>query len=158
MSHEELSIYRGVMVVGVDGSPSSIAAFHWAAKHASALHMSIKAVCAWNTINFATEMISVGFGSSGFTDATNPEAIAKRILEASAQELFATNRPLDLELSAVERSASEVLLDASKAAQMLVLGSRGHGSFVDLILGSVSDNCCAKAKCPVFIVHAEQNS
>ena len=153
MSHEELVVRQGIMVVGVDGSPSSMAAFHWAGKNALALNLRIKAICAWNTINFAAEMISIGFGSSGFTDMTNPEEIAKKILEASTGEVFATSRPLDLELISSEGNPTEVLLEASKGAQMLVLGSRGHGSLVDLILGSVSDACCAKAKCPVLVVH-----
>jgi nucleotide-binding universal stress UspA family protein len=55
-----------------------------------------------------------------------------------------------------EGGASKVLLDASEGAIMLVVGSRGHGGFAGLMLGSVSANVAAHASCPVLVIHGDQ--
>jgi nucleotide-binding universal stress UspA family protein len=46
-----------------------------------------------------------------------------------------------------------VLIDASATADLLIVGSRGHGGFVGLLLGSVSAACAESAHCPVLIMH-----
>ena len=153
MSHEEVSIPKGLMVVGVDGSPASLAALRWAGENAPLLNMAIEAICIWDNISFATDLLAVGFGSSGVVDTTDAENIAKRIVESAAAEIFPDARPHDLQLNTYEGGATEVFLEKSTSAQMLVLGSRGHGAIADLFLGSVSNSCSAKAKCPVLVVH-----
>jgi nucleotide-binding universal stress UspA family protein len=52
--------------------------------------------------------------------------------------------------------AAKVLIDASQGATMLVVGSRGHGGFAGLLLGSVSANVAEHASCPVLIIHGHQ--
>jgi nucleotide-binding universal stress UspA family protein len=44
-----------------------------------------------------------------------------------------------------------ILVEASKGADLLVLGSRGHGEFVGMVIGSVSEYCAARAHCPVLV-------
>ncbi len=52
----------------------------------------------------------------------------------------------------VEGSPAQVLLDDSADAELLVVGGRGHGSFVDALLGSVGQHCVHHAKCPVAVI------
>jgi nucleotide-binding universal stress UspA family protein len=59
-------------------------------------------------------------------------------------------------LRVYEGGAAKVLLDACDGAVMLVVGSRGHGGFAGLLLGSVSANVAEHASCPVFIVHGHR--
>ena len=76
----------------------------------------------------------------------------------AAGAVFGDQRPagLKLELQVREGGAAKVLLGASEGADMLVVGSRGHGGFAGLLLGSVSANVAEHASCPVFIVHGDQ--
>ena len=52
----------------------------------------------------------------------------------------------------VEGNAARVLLDASAGADLLVVGSRGHGGFVEALLGSVGQHCVHHATCPVVVI------
>lgn len=61
-----------------------------------------------------------------------------------------------LELQVHEGGAAKVLIDASVGAVVLVVGSRGHGGFAGLLLGSVSANVAEHAPCPVLIIHGDQ--
>ena len=61
---------------------------------------------------------------------------------------------VEIELQAIQGAPAGVLVAASRDADLLVVGSRGHGGFVGLLLGSVSQQCAHHAECPVVIVHA----
>jgi nucleotide-binding universal stress UspA family protein len=55
-----------------------------------------------------------------------------------------------------EGGAAKVLLEVSEGAAMVIVGSRGHGGFTGLLLGSVSANVAEHASCPVLIIHGDQ--
>ena len=56
----------------------------------------------------------------------------------------------------VEGNAAQVLLDASDGAELLVVGSRGHGGFTEALLGSVSQHCVHYARCPVVVIRGQE--
>jgi nucleotide-binding universal stress UspA family protein len=58
---------------------------------------------------------------------------------------------------AVEGNAAQVLLDASDGADLLVVGSRGHGGFTEALLGSVSQHCVHHARCPVVVIRGREH-
>jgi nucleotide-binding universal stress UspA family protein len=67
--------------------------------------------------------------------------------------VFGGRRPPGLRTDVREGNAARVLLEASEGARMLVVGSRGHGGFAGLLLGSVSAACAEHASCPVLVLH-----
>ncbi len=136
------------IVVGVDGSDASKEALRWAARLAPSLGATIHAIVAWE--------YPIVFGLEGaIPSAWKPDATAKEILNNCLEEVFGKERPLGLRGSISQGHPTFVLLDASKDAQMLVVGSRGLGGFAGLLLGSVSSACAEHAKCAVLVVHED---
>lgn len=135
------------IVVGVDGSPHSIAALQWAAHVAPQLNCHIEAISVW-TYPASTAMEHVSMPEpSLFEDA------ARASLHSALDEAFGASKPHGLQTRVVEGYPATELIDASKSAAMLVVGSRGRGGFVGMLLGSVSARCAEHATCPVVVVH-----
>ena len=85
----------------------------------------------------------------------DPAIDMEKALVATIDQVFGARRPADLQLTVHEGRAARVLLDSARGARMLVLGSRGHGGFAGLLLGSVSTACAEHATCPVLVVHGD---
>src|SRR5699024_9478783 len=83
-----------------------------------------------------------------------PQSQAEKALAAALSRAFPEEPPLPINTQVMRGPAAGVLIHESKRARMLILGSRGHGGFVGLLLGSVSTACAAHAQCPVLIIHA----
>jgi nucleotide-binding universal stress UspA family protein len=62
------------------------------------------------------------------------------------------DHPVEVAIRVVEGHPVHVLMDAARKAQILVLGSRGHGTFTGILLGSVSQHCVQHAPCPVVVI------
>lgn len=135
------------IVVGVDGSAPSIEALRWAAGYANAVGGSVDAITAWR--------IPADWGFAGLPDGWDPEEDARGILEAAVREAFHGDPPAGLTLSVRRGTPSQVLLDAAEGATMVVVGSRGHGGFVGMLLGSVSAALTEHAPCPVLVIHGD---
>jgi nucleotide-binding universal stress UspA family protein len=133
------------IVVGVDGSEQSTVALSWAVRISATTGASIDAVTAWH--------FPLNSGWGYVPDAWDPETDATRCLTDSVDEAFGAERPAGLRLLVREGLPAKVLLEESKGATMLIVGSRGHGGFAGLLLGSVSATCAEHAKCPVLVVH-----
>ena len=136
------------IVVGVDGSDSSKEALRWAARLAPSLNATIHAVIAWEY------PILLG-ADGGMPGSWKPDETAKEMLNKSLADAFGSQRPAGLRTSISQGHPTFVLLDASKDAEMLIVGSRGLGGFAGLLVGSVSSACAEQAKCPVLVVHGD---
>lgn len=136
---------RGRIVVGVDGSTSSLAAVRWGAEQATLLGRDLELVTAWEwPMNYGAPVL--------LPDDYNPEKDALRLLEEAEAEARAGHPDLTVRKEVREGHPAPVLVDASIGATMLVVGSRGHGAFVGMVLGSVSEHCVTNAKCPVLVI------
>jgi nucleotide-binding universal stress UspA family protein len=132
------------IVVGVDGSVGSIEALKWAARWAEHTGGSIQAVYAWQRPS--------AFGVAYVPPDWQPEDDARAVLEEAIRAAFGDVRPAGLAVMTFEGPAAPILEAASQDAQLLVVGSRGHGEIVGALLGSVSLHCTAHARCPVAVV------
>jgi nucleotide-binding universal stress UspA family protein len=143
------------IVVGVDGSAGSIDAIRWAAAEAKLRGAKLRAVAAWEF-----PFTSTGFGDSvAMLPVEDLEADAKRMLD----EALNTAIPDPAALAAVERAvvsghATSVLRTESKDATMIVVGVRGHGGFIGMLLGSTPDQLVKHASCPVVVVRSPKSS
>jgi nucleotide-binding universal stress UspA family protein len=138
------------IVVGVDGSPGSEEALRWAARIARAEHASIDAVG-------VSEPSSAATWSGVPVDGRSRDEVEKSVVDV-VDRVFGAHRPADLQLRVREGHPVPVLIQESDSALMLVVGSRGHGGFAGLLLGSVSARVAELARCPVLVVHDDQDA
>lgn len=135
------------IIVGVDGSPSSNEAVRWAALEAARQHAPLLLIL--------TDLIPLGYvpGNGFYQTEIDNQAIAGRATLAEAKVLAeATVGTVDVQTEFVTGSAIQTLLDRSKDARMLVVGSRGLGAFRSSLLGSVSTALAMHAHCPVAVI------
>lgn len=138
---------RPRIVVGVDGSEQSKQALRWAARLADAEGAGMDAVAAWE--------IEGSVGWTALPVGYSPQADMDKMLTDTVDEVFGADRPKDLRLHTFEANPARILLELSKTAHMVVVGSRGHGGFAGLLLGSVSMKLAELAHCPVLVVHGD---
>jgi nucleotide-binding universal stress UspA family protein len=138
---------RPTVAVGVDGSEHSRMAVKWAADEAARRGSLLKLLC-----SCAKEPKNVPIWyEAGSFDLSPGEAIVD-----DAYGLVATRHPSLLARVEISDQPPAVLLtDASRSADLLVVGARGRGGFKELILGSVSDKCLQYAHCPVAVVRTD---
>jgi nucleotide-binding universal stress UspA family protein len=137
------------IVVGIDGSPSGRAALHWALKLAEDTGAELEAVHAWE-LNYAW---IDGYEAGLQAWAQHSKRAAQACVDEALSEAIGT-RPeyANVTRVVVEGQPAKVLLDRSKDADVLVVGSRGRGGFSGLLLGSVSQQCVHHAHVPVVVV------
>lgn len=141
------------IIVGVDGSAGSIDALQWAVREAQLRGATVRAVSVWDfPYAYGGLTATVPLPTAGLEDASR----------ASLETAIASAVPDAAQAAAIERSVlsgnpSNVLVDQSEDADMLVVGARGHGGFLGLLLGSTSDQIVKHAHCPVVVVHSHRN-
>lgn len=138
------------IVVGVDGSEASKEALRWAARFAASIGGTIEAIIAWHP--------PANYGWGYLPGDWDPSQDAEKALIDTVDAVFGANRPEGMTLLVSEGNPAKVLIDRSQGAELLVVGSRGHGGFVGLLIGSVSEHCAEHAKCPVLVVHGEHDT
>jgi nucleotide-binding universal stress UspA family protein len=149
--------HKGV-VVGVDGSSSSMTAVRWAAREAGMRKVAL------SLIHFI-DMPPSGLLASGGavlpprteTEDSQQTEGAKIISAAVkvAEESAPTGALPELGTEVYFAATVPALVDLSKEAQMIVVGSRGHGAIGRVLLGSVSAGLIHYAHCPVAVIHDE---
>lgn len=138
------------IVVGFDGSPESERALRWAAQEARYRAAPLRVVLAWE----APSQLAAGAGWVPPDEHAREQAgrAARRRLDDALARIGGDLAGLEVEPRAAEGPATTVLLDLARDAALLVVGSRGHGGFAGLLLGSVSQQCVQHASCPVAVV------
>jgi nucleotide-binding universal stress UspA family protein len=138
------------VIVGVDGSPESIEALAWAARYSSATGAKITAVHAWHYP--AAGPVPAGRPPQVITDQVR--ANMQETLDKALTQVFGSATPDNVDTKVAYGHPAMVLVNESEAADLLVVGSRGHGAFHGMLLGSVSIHCVTNATCPVVVVRA----
>lgn len=135
----------GRMVVGYDGSGSADAALEWAVRQAAASGAVLEVVTAWRWPTSYGAPVPV-------PSDYDPAGDAAKLLDEGLAKVRSGHPELVVRPRVVEGPAAQVLVDASAGADLLVVGSRGHGELAGMLLGSVSEHCTAHAHCPVLVV------
>jgi nucleotide-binding universal stress UspA family protein len=144
----------GRVVVGIDGSENAKKAARWAAREAGLRGTKLELVSAWQ---IPINSYAYGYGFTAMSEEML-KGLAKRAeddMAAALEEARTEAADIEMETIAARGQAANVLLEASKGADLLVVGSRGLGGFRELLLGSVSQQCAQHATCPVVIVRHE---
>jgi nucleotide-binding universal stress UspA family protein len=137
------------VVVGVDGSDTSIAALRAAIDEASFRGVGVDAVHVWSLPALSG---AETLGGSVVLPWEELEASAHAVLEETLAKVDA--RDVAVTSVVVQGSTAHVLIEHSAGAPMLVVGSRGTGGFIGLLVGSVAHQVLHHAPCPVLVVPA----
>jgi nucleotide-binding universal stress UspA family protein len=137
------------VVVGVDGSPPSTSALTWAARYADAIGASLRAVLAWHYPT-AAGLPPIGHAPEPVTSQVEQSRyeILDKAIESACRDLPA----MQVDREVVYGHPAQALIDESRGADLLVVGSKGRGGFTGMLLGSISAHCVAHALCPVTVV------
>ncbi|HSP36917.1 MAG TPA: universal stress protein [Frankiaceae bacterium] len=134
------------VVVGVDGSPGSLAALDWAIAHAAARRLPLHVVRAWSTPPDVSVRMADILAAAGRREETE-----KELHELVERRTRGLDGRVTTEL--VDGYPAPTLLEAASGAELLVLGFRGSGGFAALLLGSVSATCTDHASTSVALIH-----
>lgn len=142
------------IIAGIDGSSHSQYALEWAMRESAIRREPL-------TVITVQPIAASGWG--GVLVFPGDEEIraeaqqaAQKAADKAAQQLGDTAAP-SVTVRAVIGSPAEVLIEASRDADLLVVGSRGAGGFTRLVMGSVSSQVSHHARCPVVIVPEERH-
>ena len=131
------------IVVGVDGTETSMAALRWALSHARGMHARVEAVMAYEIPMYvyvaptATEADFAGY--------------AQELLDRIISEARDAEPDVALEARIEPSAAGPCLTRASRGADLLVVGTHGHGQIPGMYIGSVATYCVHHAACPVVV-------
>jgi nucleotide-binding universal stress UspA family protein len=154
----------GLIVVGVDRSAGAQAALRFALDEARLRQARVRVVHAWQFRPYGRRAGFEGVPLVLGADIDGLHRAAAAELDAIVAEAAPGAGGFGIEKRVEQGDPATVLIDQSRDADLLVVGSRGHGGFASLLLGSVSQVCAQHAACPVVIVrdgsqiHAEEEA
>lgn len=140
------------ILVGIDGSEPSRAALRYAADLGPKLGLPVEAVVVW-------DYPTLSWGDAYYypESAETLRSNAERLIATEVERAFPAGAPDWFSTGIRQGGAAHELIEASQDAAMLVVGTRGHGGFTGLLLGSVSSSCVSHAHCPVLVVRGENS-
>jgi nucleotide-binding universal stress UspA family protein len=135
-----MQTYR--IVVGYDGSDGGVRALDWAVAEADRRGGTVQAVAAWEWTQ----------PDLGMDIRAEHERFTRQALEDAVTAARAAYPRVAVSVEAVPGDAADVLTRAAADADLLVLGSHGHGRLFHAVLGSVAEACIRRALCPVVVI------
>ncbi|SDH59499.1 Nucleotide-binding universal stress protein, UspA family [Lentzea fradiae] len=138
------------VVVGVDGSAAARAALEWAVEDARRRGCRVDAVSAWHP----DYGIIIGPTPAEVVTGLLPQEMRAAARTRLDEALQGVGGDVEIRPVLVEGDPRTALVEASKNAELLVVGNRGHGVLVEAVLGSVSSHCVHNASCPVVVIRA----
>lgn len=137
----------GRIVVGVDGSEGAARALRWAVEAAGRRDdVTIEAIHSFHALTYTPGM-EFGYGMPVPREKLEAEAM-DRLLHA----IEGASATVPIDPIVVPDTPAHALITAGRGAELLVIGSRGHGGFRGLLLGSTSIQVVTHAPCPVVVV------
>ncbi|MFE0329793.1 universal stress protein, partial [Streptomyces sp. NPDC058960] len=133
------------ITVGVDGSPESVAAAAWAGREAVRRGLPLRIVHAWQW-----QALDVAIAA----DEDAQAGWAREVVDAARGTLTERHPELTVTAEALQQAPVDSLVDEAATAELLVLGSRGHGAVVGFLIGSVGQQVIAESTRPVVLVRA----
>jgi len=138
------------IIVGVDGSQGSQTALKWAMNQAILTGATVEAITTWqNPAQYTMAYSGTYTAYEGGSYSAETEKVLNEIIAEVAGQI---SQPVPVLPQVIEGHPAEALLRAAAGAELLVVGSRGHGTFAGIVLGSVSQHCVQHAPCPVVVV------
>jgi nucleotide-binding universal stress UspA family protein len=131
-----------------------MSALRWAIRQAGLTGAAVDAVIAWN---YPAAAGGYGWAPTGMEGGFDFRENAEKVLANAITGTVDPRSDIPVLARAVEGIAAQVLLDASDGADLLVVGSRGHGGFTEALLGSVSQHCVHHAHCPVVVIRGKEH-
>jgi nucleotide-binding universal stress UspA family protein len=144
----------GSIVAGVDGSPSSIQAVEWAARQAGLEQRPLALLHTFH-IEGIYWLPAMGYDPSEIRQLLREDG--GTLLDAAEQRAKEISPGVDLYRVMGDADARQALIEASKQASMVVVGSRGRGPVASTFLGSVGVAVVRHAACPVVVRRPEHD-
>jgi len=141
------------IVIGIDNSEGAKAALRFALEEARLRKATLRAVHAWQFAYLGAPGIEGTLPHAG-NEFEELRSAAEGALDGTIREVAAEAEDVKVERRVVQGAPAAVLIEESRGADLLVVGSRGLGGFAQLLLGSVSQQCAHHAECPVVIVRS----
>ncbi len=137
------------IVVGVDGSEPSLKALRWAASQARLTGASLRVLTTW-------EISTTSGWAPAFPLDYDPEAVARQVLDEAVNDTLGPSPTIRVERVVKEGLPVTVLLAESHGADLLVVGTHGHGALAGVLVGSVPEHLLRHAPCAVVIVRCDK--
>jgi nucleotide-binding universal stress UspA family protein len=138
------------ITVGIDGSHGAHLALEWAMREAAVRHVPLTVVTVHEVAVSGWTGQPIVFPVDQADVEKARQAAEETVAKAAAQ--LGGSQPASVTVRAVNGSASQELIEASRDADLLVVGARGGGGFAALMMGSISDKMVRHAHCPVVVV------